>query len=164
MSIRVALFGLVIPVILAAQQPEELPRFRAGTNLVRVDAYVSKDDVAITDLTVDDFEVFEDDKPQKIVEPAEYGSGRCEQLYPSNSVPRGVAGAPVSADIAKCQLKPIDPADYKVTFAPEEMARLRRIFPDGVCDWSRPGVEQQRPTESWQTFNAPPEPQVASVK
>ena len=66
MSIRVALFGLVIPVILAAQQPEELPRFRAGTNLVRVDAYVSKDDVAITDLTVDDFEVFEDDRPQTI--------------------------------------------------------------------------------------------------
>ena len=29
---------------------EQLPRFRAGANLVRVDAYVSKDGVAITDL------------------------------------------------------------------------------------------------------------------
>jgi VWFA-related protein len=66
MRLRVALIGLVIPAILAAQQPEELPRFRAGTNLVRVDAYVSKDDVAITDLTADDFEVYEDDKPQKV--------------------------------------------------------------------------------------------------
>ena len=66
MRLRIALFGVVIPAILAAQQPEELPRFRAGTNLVRVDAYVSKDDVAITDLTVDDFEVFEDDKPQTV--------------------------------------------------------------------------------------------------
>jgi hypothetical protein len=105
-----------------------------------------------------------DDKPQRIVEPAMYGAGRCEQLYPSNSVPRGVAGAPVNADIAKCQLKPIDPADYTVALAPADMARLRRIFPDGVCDWSRPGVEQQRPIESWQTFNAPLEPQVASVR
>jgi VWFA-related protein len=63
---RVALFGVVIPALLAAQQPEDLPRFRAGTNLVRVDAYVSKDDVAITDLKAEDFEVFEDDKPQQV--------------------------------------------------------------------------------------------------
>jgi VWFA-related protein len=66
MRLRVALFGVVIPAILAAQQPEDLPRFRAGTNLVRVDAYVSKDDVAVTDLTADDFAVFEDDKPQQV--------------------------------------------------------------------------------------------------
>jgi VWFA-related protein len=49
------------------RQPDQnLPRFRAGANLVRVDAYVSKDDVPLTDLTVDDFTVFEDDKPQKV--------------------------------------------------------------------------------------------------
>ena len=45
---------------------EQLPRFRAGANLVRVDAYVSKDGVALTDLTQDDFLVFEDDKVQPI--------------------------------------------------------------------------------------------------
>jgi VWFA-related protein len=49
-----------------AQGTPELPRFRAGANLVRVDAYVSKEDVAVTDLTAADFEVFEDDKPQTI--------------------------------------------------------------------------------------------------
>lgn len=64
---RVILLGLLVPALLSAQQGEQgLPRFRAGTNLVRVDAYVSKDDVAVTDLTADDFEIFEDDKPQKI--------------------------------------------------------------------------------------------------
>ncbi len=53
--------------MLLAQSPEQsLPRFRAGANLVRVDAYVSKDDLAITDLTADDFELYEDDKPQRI--------------------------------------------------------------------------------------------------
>ena len=43
-----------------------MPRFRAGANLVRVDAYVSKDDVALTDLKAEDFALFEDDKPQQI--------------------------------------------------------------------------------------------------
>jgi VWFA-related protein len=67
MRYRVMLLGIVVPALLSAQQGEQpLPRFRAGTNLVRVDAYVSKEDVAVTDLKAEDFEVFEDDKPQKI--------------------------------------------------------------------------------------------------
>jgi len=65
MRLRVMWFGLVLPALLVAQQPE-MPRFRAGANLVRVDAYVSKDDVALTDLKAEDFTVYEDDKPQKI--------------------------------------------------------------------------------------------------
>jgi VWFA-related protein len=82
MRYRVMLLGLVAPALLAAQpfgsrdgivalaqdrqaeQPQ--PRFRAGANLVRVDAYVSKGDAALTDLTAGDFQVFEDDKPQTI--------------------------------------------------------------------------------------------------
>ncbi len=65
MLARIALCVALLPALLAAQQPE-LPRFRAGTNLVRVDAYVSKDDVAIEDLKIEDFEVYEDDKLQAI--------------------------------------------------------------------------------------------------
>jgi len=41
--------------------------------------------------------------------------------------------------VVMCQLKPVDPRDYKVAFTPEEMLRLRLTFPDGVCDYSRPG-------------------------
>jgi VWFA-related protein len=63
---RIALVAIVLPALLAAQQPGELPRFRAGTNLVRVDAYVSKDDVAVTDLKAEDFVVYEDDKLQTV--------------------------------------------------------------------------------------------------
>ncbi len=67
MRYRVMLLGLAVPVMVLAQSPEQdLPRFRAGANLVRVDAYVSKDDVALTDLTADDFSLFEDDRPQQI--------------------------------------------------------------------------------------------------
>ena len=50
----------------APQDEPQLPRFRGGTNLVRLDAYVSANGVAVTDLTADDFEVFEDDNPQKV--------------------------------------------------------------------------------------------------
>jgi hypothetical protein len=80
---------------------------------------------------------------------------RCESLYPSASFPREVAGGPVAADVVKCRLKPIDPADYEVAFTAAELQRLRAIFPSGVCDWSRPGVGQQPPTGTWLSFGPP---------
>ena len=77
---------------------------------------------------------------------------RCEFLCPSNSFPREVAGAAVSADIVKCQTKPLSPADYAVLFTPAQWARLQAAFPAGVCDWARPGVEQQPLAGTWQRF------------
>jgi Tannase-like family of unknown function (DUF6351) len=96
-----------------------------------------------------------DETPQKIEEKQQYRAGRCHDLYPSFSFPRGVAGAPISNDIIKCQLRPIATSDYKAAFTTEEMTRLRRIFPTGVCDWSKPGVEQQKLAGTWQMFNTP---------
>ena len=68
MRIRLTVLGVAVATMaLAAQQPEgQLPRFRAGANLVRVDTYVSVDGVALTDLKPADVEIFEDDKPQRI--------------------------------------------------------------------------------------------------
>jgi hypothetical protein len=58
--------------------------------------------------------------------------------------PRQVAGGPLAENILKCQLKPLDPADYApVSFSAAQLARLLATFPDGVCDWSKPGVGQQ---------------------
>ena len=34
------------------------------------------------------------------------------------------------------------PKDYAVAFTGDELARLQHIFPNGVCDWSRPGVNE----------------------
>jgi VWFA-related protein len=48
------------------QPPKPPPRFRAATNLVRVDVYATKDGTPVQDLTAADFEVFEDNTPQKI--------------------------------------------------------------------------------------------------
>ena len=61
-----------------------------------------------------------------------------------NSSPRQVAGGPLEEHILKCQLKPLNPADYApVTFTAAQLARLNAAFPGGVCDWSKPGVSQQ---------------------
>ena len=71
-----ALFRLRVPRVLAAAavaaavasssgQAQE-PRFRGGTNLVRLDVYVSANGAAVTDLTADDFEVREDNAPQAV--------------------------------------------------------------------------------------------------
>lgn len=75
-------------------------------------------------------------------------------LKPSSS-PRQVAGGPLSENILKCQLRPIDPAEYGGRLSEAQLTRLRAVFPDGVCDWSRPGVEQQPPV-SPVTFSAGP--------
>jgi Tannase-like family of unknown function (DUF6351) len=95
-----------------------------------------------------------DETPRRIVEKQQYRAGQCNELYPAFSYPRGIAGAPIANDVIKCQLKSLSAADYKVTFTADEMTRLRRIFPSGVCDWTKPGMDQQRLTGAWQVFKA----------
>jgi hypothetical protein len=80
---------------------------------------------------------------------------RCSALYPVYSNPRFQAGGPLSADVLKCQLKPVDPKDYKVPFSAAEIARLKGVFPEGVCDWSKPGVNQV-PVVTWASFGPSP--------
>ena len=60
--------------------------------------------------------------------------------------PHQVAGGPQAENILKCQLKPINLADYTgITFTPTQQTRLAAVFPGGVCDWTKPGVGQQDP-------------------
>lgn len=60
------LFPAAIAVIASVAAQDQRPVFRAGTNLVTVDAYPTKDGAFVDGLTAQDFEVFEDGKPQKI--------------------------------------------------------------------------------------------------
>jgi len=84
-----------------------------------------------------------DGSGKKIAEKASFdGTGTCNTLYPAHSEPRLVAGAPLTNDIGKCQLKPIHFADYKVNFTDAQKARMKTIFPAGVCDFSKPGAGQ----------------------
>jgi hypothetical protein len=51
-------------------------------------------------------------------------------------------------------IKPVDPTDYTVSFSVDEMDRLnlKKTFPEGVCDWSRPGVDNAPLTDNWLSF------------
>jgi hypothetical protein len=61
-----------------------------------------------------------------------------------HSSPRQVAGGALAENILKCQLRPLDVTDYPPwIFTPAQFTRLQEAFPDGVCDWTKPGVGQQ---------------------
>jgi hypothetical protein len=64
----------------------------------------------------------------------------CNTFWPSFDFPRLMAGGALGAHILKCTLKPIDFSNYTVSFTSAEQARLRSIFPQGVCDWTKPGL------------------------
>ena len=87
----------------------------------------------------------------------------CNTVYPSWTNPRFVAGGPIQANNYKCQLKPINPADYlPVSFTSLELNRLLSIFPSGVCDWSKPGVNQTG-VVPWPSFGPSPDNLVFDV-
>ncbi len=89
----------------------------------------------------------------KVAETATFeGDTGYNRTYPMHWEPRLVAGAPLTNDIIKCQLKPIRMADYKASFTAEQAARLKRIFPAGVCDFSKRGVGQVKFGGTWQRY------------
>jgi uncharacterized tannase-like protein DUF6351 len=91
---------------------------------------------------------------QFIAEPQTFGSlpnSQCNKPFPSYGAPRLVAAGPLAGNVLKCRLKPIGLADYKVKFTTTEMAQLRKIFPSGVCDWKKRGVNQVS-TVTWASF------------
>lgn len=79
-------------------------------------------------------------------------SARCGQLYPVSADPRLAAGAPLTADVLKCALKPLSASDYKQAVTVAQLTELRSIFPAGVCDWSKAGQGQVAPAGAWQRY------------
>jgi hypothetical protein len=77
---------------------------------------------------------------------------RCKALFPFAADARLAAGAPASDDVYKCVLKPVDPKDYKQTPTAEQLNQLARIFPEGVCDYSKTGVGQVPLAGTWAVF------------
>jgi hypothetical protein len=78
--------------------------------------------------------------------------GPCRDDYPLHDDPRTAAGAPLRNDILKCRLQPVDPGSYGVELSEAQVARLQQIFPDGVCDWTQPGVGQVPLEGTWLTY------------
>jgi hypothetical protein len=93
------------------------------------------------------------DKPAStFIDETQTTTSECATYFPVGSVPRGVAGEGLAGDIIKCQLKPIDAADYRVPLTAQDYARLATIFPTGVCDYSKLGVGQHPPKDTWLSF------------
>ena len=80
----------------------------------------------------------------------------CDKEFTYSGLIRMTAGGPATNDVLKCRLKPLRRADYKTTFTNAQWVRLQRTFPQGVCDFSRPGVGQQPPIAPWLNFSAGP--------
>ena len=65
---------------------------------------------------------------------------RCQEIFPHRTDARIAAGGPLTSDVFKCELKAIDAADYSASLSSDQTAQLQATFPNGVCDWSQPGV------------------------
>jgi len=80
-------------------------------------------------------------------------AAKCSQLFPTSADPRIAAGGPLTADIFQCQKKPVAAADYKVAPSADQLAALQKIFANGVCDWTKPGIGQTQAVATWASFD-----------
>ena len=81
-------------------------------------------------------------------------TARCAKQYPppvNGGDARIAAGGPLTDNVRKCHLKPLRRGDYNVAFTDPQWQQLQAAFPDGVCDWARPSVGEQR-SLPWVTF------------
>ena len=81
-------------------------------------------------------------------------SSVCNALFPIYSTVRIEAGAPLAGDILKCKLMPVKLQDYAVAFTPQQAARLFAIFPQGVCDYEKGGVQQHKLEGTWLDYSS----------
>lgn len=74
-------------------------------------------------------------------------------LLPVHRTPRMVAGDSMTTYANKCQLKPLNISDYgnKVRFTDTQLQRLKAVFPDGVCDYTKAPVGFSQ-TEAWLSY------------
>jgi hypothetical protein len=84
---------------------------------------------------------------------------RCNAKYPASSYARFDAGEPLQGRTMQCTLKPVSAADYAGYAAlnpawtgsrrDADLAALAAAFPGGVCDYSKPGLEEQPVMGTW---------------
>lgn len=92
---------------------------------------------------------------QRIAEPADINNGgQCGQLMPFHANPRMAAGAPLTDDVLKCQLRAIKRSDYP-SLSDSQYARLAAVFSSGVCDYSQPSVGFRPMEDTWLSYPTP---------
>ncbi len=89
--------------------------------------------------------------------PGEDGEPHCvlpEEAQTRLSTPREVAGGDRLNDVVDCQLTPLTAdmfSDLLVPLTEAQLATLRDVFPEGVCDYSEPGTGQQG-AQTWLSY------------
>jgi hypothetical protein len=68
--------------------------------------------------------------------------GGCTNVFPLHSTSRIVAGGPLRGGVYKCRLQSVDRAIARGLYgswtpSAAEVARLKQVFPTGVCDYTR---------------------------
>jgi hypothetical protein len=100
------------------------------------------------------------DKPKDLVNTCWINSNpvtdpaACAQQYPpaaNGGDARIAAGEGLTDNNRKCQLTPLNRADYNVSFTNAQWQQLKADFPHGVCDWTKPSVGYQF-SVTWMTY------------
>jgi hypothetical protein len=76
-------------------------------------------------------------------------AGPCTQLFPIHGTSRTVAGGPFDEQHYKCALQPVKAAVARGLYGSwrptaDELTRLEKIFPTGVCDYRKTDVGRPR--------------------
>jgi len=79
------------------------------------------------------------------------------KLFPFNGDTVIASGSPLEEEASACALKAPQKSDYKVTFTDEEWERLNKIFKDGVCDYTKPGIHQDVKPTPWLSYGPAPQ-------
>ena len=68
-------------------------------------------------------------------------TGQCLRLYPNFMSSRHVAGSPTNGSVFKCHVQSIEQAIERGIYddidIKPHLKRLKKIFPEGVCDYSK---------------------------
>jgi hypothetical protein len=98
------------------------------------------------------------DKPTTLTDRCTDGAGTdvpsqvCDETVSAYGTPRMGAGMPMTDDILECQLKPLRKGDYApIQFTAAQWSTLKKTFPQGVCNYNKPGVDQ-RGAIPWLTY------------
>ena len=85
--------------------------------------------------------------------PGVYDEGTpCAEAYPLAGDPRRAAGQPLDGLAARCELQPVESLETVGPLGPAQLDRLRAVFPDGVCDYTRPGVGTVPVEGTWRSY------------
>ena len=99
-----------------------------------------------------------EDKPATLRERCTDGAGAeqpastCDATVQSYSDPEIESGMPLTHDVLRCTTKPLRRTGYgSVIFTDAQWAQMQRLFPQGVCDFTKPGEDRVKVNE-WQTY------------